>query len=66
MICLVALIGSYGWELFNYVSEARKASLGNATVAYNFDSHPHLLKSMLPIKFHQKNFSNPSISFWEL
>ena len=29
---------NYGWELFNYVSEARKASLGNATVAYNFDS----------------------------
>ena len=29
---------NYGWELFNYVSEARKASLGNATVAYNFES----------------------------
>ena len=28
---------NYGWELFNYVSEARAASLGNATVAYNFD-----------------------------
>ena len=29
---------NYGWELFDYTSEARKASLGNATVAYNFDS----------------------------
>ena len=29
---------NYGWELFDYISEARKASLGNATVAYNFDS----------------------------
>ena len=29
---------NYGWELFNYVSEARKASLGNATVAYDFDN----------------------------
>ena len=29
---------NYGWELFNYLSEARKASLGNATVAYDFDN----------------------------
>ena len=28
---------NYGWELFDYVSEARTASLGNATVAYNFN-----------------------------
>ena len=28
---------NYGWELFDYVSEARTSSLGNATVAYNFD-----------------------------
>ena len=27
---------NYGWEIFDYVSEARTASLGNATVAYNF------------------------------
>ena len=30
---------NYGWEIFEYVSEARTASLGNATVAYNFN-HP--------------------------
>ncbi len=29
---------NYGWELFDYVSEARTASLGNATVAYNFNN----------------------------
>ena len=28
---------NYGWELFDYVTEARTASLGNATVAYNFN-----------------------------
>ena len=28
---------NYGWELFDYVTEARTASLGKATVAYNFD-----------------------------
>ena len=28
---------NYGWELFDYVSEARTASLGNATAAYNFN-----------------------------
>ncbi len=27
---------NYGWELFDYVTEARTASLGKATVAYNF------------------------------
>ena len=28
---------NYGWELFSYVSEARTAALGQATIAYNFD-----------------------------
>ena len=28
---------NYGWELFDYISEARTASLGNATVAYDFN-----------------------------
>ena len=28
---------NYGWELFEYVIDARTASLGSATTAYNFD-----------------------------
>ena len=28
---------NYGWELFDYISEARTASLGKATSAYNFN-----------------------------
>ena len=28
----------YGWELFDYVIDARSASLGNAGIAYNFGS----------------------------
>jgi len=40
---------NYGWELFNYVSEARTASLGQATIAYNFD-------------YPSSSLSNPSFS----
>ncbi|MBT3180013.1 MAG: hypothetical protein HOB40_09875 [Candidatus Marinimicrobia bacterium] len=29
---------NYGWELFEHVTDARTASLGNATTAYNFES----------------------------
>ena len=36
---------SYGWELFNYVSEARTSSLGNATAAYNFNNPSSSLRN---------------------
>mgnify|MGYP004320157359 CR=1 FL=1 len=57
---MVHLFGSinwvnYGWELFNYISEARRASLGNSTVAYNFDSPSSSLGNpCFPIKSTRK------------
>ena len=46
---------NYGWELFNYVSEARRASLGNSTVAYDFnDPSSSLGNPCFPLTYTRK------------
>ena len=48
---------NYGWELFNYVSEARTAALGQATIAYNFDYPSSSLSNPIFSSFSSKNIS---------
>ena len=48
---------NYGWELFDYVSEARTASLGNATVAYDFNYPSSALSNPYFPKFSTRKVS---------
>ena len=48
---------NYGWELFDYVSEARTASLGNATVAYDFNYPSSALSNPYFSKFSTRKIS---------
>ena len=48
---------NYGWELFDYVSEARRASLGNATVAYDFNYPSSALSNPYFPKFATRKIS---------
>ena len=48
---------NYGWELFDYVSEARTASLGNATVAYDFNYPSSALSNPYFSKFSTQKIS---------
>ena len=27
---------NYGWEIFDYITDARSSALGNSTIAYNY------------------------------
>ena len=50
---------NYGWELFEYVIDARSASLGTATTAYNFNTTQ---SSMANPSFTTKSKNNMSIT----